>query len=223
MFKVFKDKSGEVFGRLTVVSCTQKCNKSQDVHSTKYLCLCSCGNEKVVASSSLSSGATKSCGCISKEKSRAQFTTHGGSKTSTYNSWRAMRERCNDPNNKRYNNYGGIGIGVCVEWESSFEKFREDMGERPENRTLDRINPKLDYSKDNCRWATKSTQAFNKNKESLGSSKRVGVSYHKRSGKWQVRIRHNQKEVHLGYFHSEDIAIRVREEAEILYRGENLK
>lgn len=68
-----------------------------------------------------------------------------------------MRERCNDPNNNRYQYYGGKGITVCDRWDS-FENFLEDMGERPEGMTLDRKEADKGYYKENCRWATPKEQ-----------------------------------------------------------------
>ncbi len=75
-----------------------------------------------------------------------------------YWSWCAMRRRCRDLNNP---NYGGRGITVCDRW-SDFDLFCEDMGERPEGTTLDRIKTNLNYTPDNCQWATDSQQKINR-------------------------------------------------------------
>lgn len=71
-----------------------------------------------------------------------------------------MRKRCANPNNTHFARYGGRGITVCQEW-SSFERFLADMGERPPGLSLDRINNDAGYSKENCRWATRSEQQRN--------------------------------------------------------------
>ena len=71
-----------------------------------------------------------------------------------YKSWNNMKNRCNNPKLAEYKNYGGRGITYDKDWER-FENFYRDMGERPEGTTLDRIDVDKDYSKENCRWATK--------------------------------------------------------------------
>lgn len=78
-----------------------------------------------------------------------------------YRAWVHMRQRCNNPNNPGYLDYGGRGIRVCDRW-NKFENFLTDMGERPEDRSLDRINNDGNYEPSNCRWATRKTQNNNK-------------------------------------------------------------
>ncbi len=72
-----------------------------------------------------------------------------------------MLQRCGNPKNLHWEDYGGRGIKVCARW-TSFTKFLEDMGKRPEGMTLDRIDVDKGYSKANCRWAGASVQINNR-------------------------------------------------------------
>jgi len=79
----------------------------------------------------------------------------------TYNSWEAMKKRCNNPNTSNYHRYGGRGITVCKRW-NKFENFLKDMGKRPTEKTLDRINNDGNYEPSNCKWSTISEQSSNR-------------------------------------------------------------
>lgn len=89
--------------------------------------------------------------------------THGKSRWPEYRTWRAMKERCYNPNHIVYRYYGGRGIRVCDQWLHSFENFIADMGRRPSSGySIDRIDCDGDYSPNNCRWATIAEQRKNK-------------------------------------------------------------
>ena len=94
---------------------------------------------------------------------------HGrGHEDYTYRSWVSMRSRCNNSHRPNFKYWGGIGIKVCPEWDS-FETFLRDMGERPEGKTIDRLDNDGDYCKENCRWATAKEQRANQGHEGSGN------------------------------------------------------
>lgn len=145
---------GRKFGKLTVIELAEI--KNQNCY---WRCKCDCGGEKVVLGAQLTSGKTRSCGCLLKEVTAKRNSTHGLSKTRIYGRWAGMIERCRDKRNKRY---GGRGISVCKEWER-FENFYKWSMENGYNDTLslDRIDVDGNYCPENCRWIPLSAQYHN--------------------------------------------------------------
>lgn len=127
---------------------------------------CDCGTERLVSSLRFLKGTSLSCGCLAREALLACRTKHLHSPASgssrTYMSWLSMIGRCTRPSDPGYKRYGGAGITVCAEWIGDFCAFLRDMGERPSNHSIDRIDNSAGYSKGNCRWATAMTQAQNR-------------------------------------------------------------
>ena len=146
------DIVGKKFGRWVVVS---------RFAGAMWLCRCECGTEKPVTGSSLKRGASKSCGCYSRDITRK----HGMEGTPTYNVWAHMLSRCRNQSHKQYADYGGRGITVCDDW-LSFPQFLADMGKKPRGKSLDRIDNDGPYAPGNCRWATYKEQLRNQRRSS---------------------------------------------------------
>lgn len=156
-----RDLTGQIFGRLTVVSFGKRIIKSKGTRIV-WLCRCECGKSCCVSSAKLVSGHTRSCGCLQREKVGRLKYSHGMSNRGIYGSWRAMKERCTNPNHQQWKNYGGRGITVCFRW-MDFVNFKNDMeGSFQPKLTLDRIDVNGNYEPTNCRWATALEQSRNR-------------------------------------------------------------
>jgi hypothetical protein len=161
---------GKKFGLLLVLRDAE--NKSDD---RRVIVRCDCGIEKIVFLGTILRGAVKSCGTFSCKKKiygppilpDIHYTYRHGhaskkiGSSRTYASWYNMKSRCKNPKATGYKYYGGRGISVCDRW-LNFENFLDDMGKRPEGKSIDRIDVNGNYEPSNCRWAD--AQLQNKNK-----------------------------------------------------------
>lgn len=131
--------------------------------------------------------------------------THGMSGTPIYCMWKNMRQRCKNKKHAAYFWYGKKGISVCDRWEK-FENFLEDMGERPEGMSIDRVDSNSDYKPSNCLWATRKQQEVRKGMRADNTSGYRGVSWCKRAKKWKPYIMAFGSSHGLGSFNSPEEA-----------------
>jgi len=184
---------GMQFGKLLAL--TESPVRSTDGR-IQWVCRCECGMDTVVPKNKLLSGHTKSCGCLAIEKATQRILDgvctskrHGMSGSTEYHIWENMLARCERPTAQGYKYYGGRGILVCDSWHI-FDNFYADMGPRPENLTLDRIDVNGNYEKSNCRWATMVEQAGNKrpSEECRNGHNYAASGYSLRRGTRQCRV-----------------------------------
>lgn len=207
-------KEGDKKGFLTLLKSEMKLD-SVGKRNRKYgIFLCDCGKTKEILLTSVRNSVVQSCGCYKSKIMKEIHTTHGMTNSPTYNTWHSMIQRCNAETGQ----YKDKNISVCQEWYV-FENFLRDMGERPNDTTLDRINPAGNYEPSNCRWADDFIQAYNKTIRSTNTSGRTGVSFDKRLKKWQAYITYEKKFIVLGFFKTFEEAVHAREQAELKYHG----
>lgn len=137
------------------------------MEKSTHLCECGCGQFTSIAiRNDKRRGVTKGqprrfIEHHSWKQANDAARTHGYDMSdATYRSWVMMRQRCLNPRNHAYDNYGGRGITICDRWHD-FANFLEDMGPRPKDGTIERDNVNKGYEPGNCHWIARSEQPKN--------------------------------------------------------------
>lgn len=183
--KPSEDLTGKRFGRWTVLGYVGK---------SKWECKCDCGAIRVISSNALKCGRTKSCGCYRQEVTTERNITHGMNKTPLHSRWLGMKNRCYNPNDSSYHDYGARGIYVCDEWKDDFRAFYDwSMSNGfEEHLSLDRVDNSGPYAPWNCRWADRATQNRNTRRNRLvtvGGKTQTIMDWAKEKGVREALIR----------------------------------
>ena len=184
--------SGKRFGRLVVKDTYSWHHFPNGQRKARWDCVCDCGNETTAMVGALQSGGTQSCGCFQREQtSKARKKWDFSRKT--YAAYHNMLTRCYTESHKSNHNFIKYNIEVCERWlgEDGLSNFVEDMGEKPDNLQLIRLNPLGDFNKDNCMWVTKaeaSKTMYKFPREPRGICGKVGVKYDKRREVYVARM-----------------------------------
>lgn len=173
------DLTGKIINGILVIREAKKQGQKR-----YWRCKCHCGKIKNISQNALRK-PTKSCGCLQT----AHCYKHGMHKTPENNAWRKMKNRCNNPNNHKFERYGKRGIKVCDRWLHSFENFYSDMGKRPSKKhSLHRLNNDGNYEPSNCVWATAKIQMNN-------TSQNIKITFHGETlslSQWSRKLRINR-------------------------------
>lgn len=150
-----QDLTGRRFGKLVALHSIGVIDKTRSVI---WRCLCDCGNHRDASCGHLNAGAATHCGCFNVHR------THGETKSKMFNRWSSIKNRCTNPRNYHYANYGGRGITICDEWSDSYEAFKKWAlaNGYEEGLQLDRIDNEKGYSPENCRYVTPQVNCNNK-------------------------------------------------------------
>ena len=217
MYNKINVKSGDKYGRLTIIKEVEKHVYPSGDTRRKFLAQCDCGSEpKSYLFNQLTSGKTKSCGCLDKETK----TKHGMHKSRAYQCWADMKNRCDNPENKYYDYYGGRGITYCDKWKT-FDGFWEDMKDAySDDLTLNRRDNDGIYCKENCKWDTKNFQGHMRRKQKNTMFKYIGLVLASNDVFIEAKIKVNECAVYLGTYKTEENAAKAYDDASEMFYGD---
>lgn len=172
-------------------------NKNSSNRGKRFLCQCECGTVKEVAKNSLRFGKSKACGCTKNKKARERMAKHGMGKHPLYNTWKSMKNRCLNKNDKDYTKYGGRGITMNPAWidvKVYVKDIEKHIGKRPDGMTIDRIDNDKGYYIENLQYADASQQNINKRySNSMGEKfKNISEAYNGVTKGYEIRVCRNK-------------------------------
>ena len=233
---VFKNLTGQIFGRLTVIKRVDDYISPKGQHKVRWLCECKCGNKKIVTSGDLTSGNTQSCGCLSidalveRSKKYNQYildgeygigiTSDGNEFWFDLEDYDKIKDYCWSYNNQGY----VVARDSSLNQPIKLHRLIMDVSD-PNIKVDHRSHPprhghKKDNRKENLLLVTSSENQMNRSIAKNNTSGCPGVYWNKDRKKWIVSITYNKKTHHIGRYENFEDAVKAREEAERKYHQE---